>query len=136
MKRILRRLLFPWELPQVLLGIMFLIALKKRTTSLEHYEASSVYFVKGFPGGISLAFLIFLNSDEQGKSRAVKHEYGHTRQSLFLGWLYLFIVGVPSIFRAVIWNNFKLDSEKYYEGFPENWADRLGKVNIHTPLGD
>ncbi len=136
MKRIIRRLIFPWELPQVLLGMMFLIALRKKTTGLENYEASNVYFVKGFPGGISLAFFIFLNSGEQGNNRTVKHEYGHTRQSLFLGWLYLFIIGLPSIIRAVIWNSLNLDSERYYKGFPENWADRLGRVNTHTPRGD
>ena len=127
-KRIIRRLIFPWELPQVILGILFLIVLKKRITCLQYYEASNVYFVKGFPGGISLAFFIFLNSGEQGRTRAVKHEYGHTRQSLFLGWLYLFIIGIPSIIRAAIWNNSNLDGKSYFKGFPENWADRLGRV--------
>jgi hypothetical protein len=135
-KRIVRRLIFPWELPQVILGILFLIVLKKKTIGLQYYEAANVYFVKGFPGGISLAFFIFLNSDEQGSTRAVKHEYGHTRQSLFLGWLYLIVVGFPSIIRAAIWNNSNLDSERYYRGFPENWADRLGRVSTHILPGD
>ena len=128
MKRILRRFIFFWELPQVILGILFLIVLKRRITCLQYYELSNVYFVKGFPGGISLSFFIFLNSNKQGSTRAVKHEYGHTRQSLFLGWLYLLIVGLPSILRAIIWNSFNLDSEKYYKGFPENWAEKLGRV--------
>ncbi len=128
MKRRLRRLIFLWELPQVILGGLFLIALKRRIASMQNYEASDVYYVGRFPGGISLSFFIFINSDEQGSIRTVKHEYGHTRQSLFLGWLYLPVVGLPSIIRAMIWNIFRLDSEKYYKGFPENWADTLGGV--------
>ena len=104
------------------------MVLKKRITGLQYYEAANVYFVEGFPGGISLSVFIFVHSGEKDDIRTVKHEYGHTRQSLFLGWLYLLVVGLPSIIRAVIWNTFKLDSKRYYRGFPENWADRLGRV--------
>ena len=103
--------------------------MKKRIIQAIDYKDSKVFFVKDFPGGISLSFMIFLDDIDLNNQRAIKHEYGHTVQSLYLGWFYLVIVGVPSIIRASIWNHYKLEDKKYYEGFPENWADLLGGVN-------
>jgi hypothetical protein len=124
-----RKLFIMWELPQILLALMLYAILKKRIIMAVYYEDVKVYFVKDFPGGISLSFMIFLSEVDLNNLRAVKHEYGHTIQSLYLGWLYLIVVGVPSIIRASIWNRCKLEEEKYYESFPENWADFLGGVN-------
>jgi hypothetical protein len=124
-----RKLFIMWELPQILLALMLYAILKKRIIMAVYYEDVKVYFVKDFPGGISLSFMIFLSEVDLNNLRAVKHEYGHTIQSLYLGWLYLIVVGVPSIIRASIWNRYKLEEEKYYESFPENWADFLGGVN-------
>ena len=77
--------------------------------------------------------MIFLNDIDLNNLRAIKHEYGHTIQSLCLGWFYLIIVGAPSVIRASIWNHYKLEDKKYYEGFPENWADLLGGVDNIEP---
>jgi hypothetical protein len=126
-----RKFFILWELPQVLLALIFYATLKKKKKIVQaiDYKDSKVYFIEGFPGGISLSFMIFLNDIDLTNLRAIKHEYGHTIQSLCLGWLYLIVVGVPSIIRAGIWNRYKLEEKKYYEGFPENWADFLGGVN-------
>jgi hypothetical protein len=125
----LRKFFVIWELPQILLATVLYAIMKKRIIQAMDYKNSKVYFVKDFPGGVSLSFIIFLNDIDLNNQRAIKHEYGHTIQSLYLGWFYLFIVGVPSIIRAKIWNHYKLEDKKYYEGFPENWADSLGGVN-------
>ena len=124
----LRKLFIPWELPQLLLALILYTIMKKRIIQAIDYKDSKVFFVKDFPGGISLSFMIFLNDIDLNNLRAIKHEYGHTIQSLCLGWFYLIIVGAPSIIRASIWNHYKLEDKKYYEGFPENWADLLGGV--------
>ncbi len=124
-----RKFFILWELPQILLAAVLYVILKKRIIQTIIYKDSKVFFVKGFPGGISLSFIIFLNDVDLNNQRAIKHEYGHTIQSFYLGWLYLVIVGAPSIIRANIWNHYKLENQKYYEGFPENWADSLGGVN-------
>lgn len=59
---------------------------------------------------------------------AVRHEYGHTKQSRILGPLYLIIVGIPSFtFNIMSRFNRKFASD-YYNRFPENWADKLGYV--------
>jgi hypothetical protein len=64
----------------------------------------------------------------------VRHELGHSLQSRYLGPLYLFVVGIPSIYGNLV-NRGKhrnwTASEKalwYYNRFPENWADKLGGV--------
>jgi len=124
----LRKFFIPWELPQILLALIFYAIMKKRIIQAIDYKDSKIFFVRDFPGGISLSFMIFLNEIDINNLRSIKHEYGHTIQSLFLGWFYLFIVGVPSIIRASIWNHYKLEDKKYYEGFPENWADLLGNI--------
>ncbi len=126
----LRYLIFLWELPQLFLGFLFFIFLFHKIKSRLYYKDAFVIFVKGFPGGISLSWIIFLDEKYLQNKNAVRHEYGHTIQSLYLGWFYLFIVGVPSITRAFIWRKFKLESKKYYSGFPESWANKLGKVAI------
>jgi hypothetical protein len=124
-----RKFFILWELPQILLAIIIYIIMKKRIILTMDFKDSKVYFIKDFPGGISLSFMIFLNDIDLSNLRAIKHEYGHTIQSLCLGWFYLLIVGIPSLIRAGIWNHCKLEGKKYYEGFPENWADFLGRVN-------
>jgi hypothetical protein len=35
-------------------------------------------------------------------------------------------VGLPSILRVLIWNIRRLDQKKYYMGYPEDWANKLG----------
>lgn len=62
------------------------------------------------------------------------HEYGHTIQSLILGPLYLFVVGIPSF----IWCNNKKciamrqdNNKSYYDLYCESWANRLGEAVTH-----
>jgi len=94
------------------------------------YKDAKVFLTRNFPGGISLALIIFINERYSGDINLVKHEYGHSLQSIYLGWLYLFVVGIPSIIRAFIWRKYKLEGKKYYSGYPEKWANRLGGVKI------
>lgn len=125
-----RYLLLFWEFPQLVLAAIFYISLRPKINYRLDYRDAVVYFVRGFPGGISLSWIIFINENDAGNINKVRHEYGHTLQSLYLGWFYLFAVGVPSIIRASIWKKYKFESSKYYEGYPENWADRLGGASM------
>jgi hypothetical protein len=74
--------------------------------------------------------------DEKWTSTTKVHEYGHTIQSLILGPLYLFVIGIPSI----IWCNskkcVKLRKEKgvsYFDFYPEKWANFLGEKITKLP---
>lgn len=117
-----------WEFPQMLFGVIMIAFLKRRIVRYENYKRLKIIYVKDFPGGISLGGYIILNEKYYKRDLAKKHEFGHSMQSLYLGWLYLIVVGIPSLTRFIIWRLFKLDSREYYRGYPESWANRLGSV--------
>lgn len=126
----LKRLLFyciqwTWGIPQNLAGLLVWLA-KSPFRCDEKYEGAVVNRWKN-EKSLSLGMFIFIGYG--GGIRMIKHEYGHTIQSMILGPFYLFAVGVPSI----IWCNFypvarkwKSGMVSYFSGYPESWADRLG----------
>ena len=78
-------------------------------------------------GGISLGKYIIVSvwAGEQ----TILHEKGHCMQSQRLGWLYLPIVGLPSIVWAGLYGRIiKKTPSEYYKFFTERWADKLGGV--------
>lgn len=87
-----------------------------------------------FPGGISLGTYIIISeqSYRDKRNRTKKHEYGHSRQSLYLGPLYLIVVGLPSLLWAGFIHNLVKKEIGYYEVYPESWADELGEVNRNS----
>jgi hypothetical protein len=107
--------------------------------SIRHVKQKlvEVYFRPLFGSGVSLGDYIILDYQYCGKAcsrQMVAHEYGHSKQSLILGWLYLPLVGLPSIV-GNIWHrlfhkNWSDDQKEkwYYSRYPENWADKLGDV--------
>ena len=120
-QRIMKQmLLYLWCLPQNLLGLIFLLFIKGE----EKHSLGSIrfYYAKGFKGGISLGRYIILGNKSE---RSVRHEYGHCIQSMYLGWLYLLLVGLPSLLHAWLC---RCANHSYYDVYPEKWADRLGGV--------
>ena len=120
----MRKVLFYiWELPQNVVGLA-LRAYYKGTDS-EH-EGAKVRRSMKMQGGISLGQYIIVN--RYASRKTVMHEYGHCKQSRKLGWLYLLVIGLPSILHAWL-----CDCEKrghsYYDFYTEKWADKLGGVN-------
>jgi len=115
-----------WELPQTVLAAMMIILFKRRVTRRDTHRFANILYMKDFPGGISLGRFIILNERYSGEQFSKKHEYGHSIQSLYLGWFYLLAVGIPSLIRSIVWRLFKLDSYNYYGGYPEKWANKLG----------
>ena len=132
-----RGLSLAWEAPQTALGVAMLAAeaAQRRIVRVEIEDGRLVVESKGT--GISLGHIVFWSRENSRwhdldlRNRA--HELGHTKQSRMLGWLYLPLVGLPSISRAAYalvyrevtgrsWNH-------YYDGYPEKWADHLGGVN-------
>ena len=113
-----------WEFPQNLLGYIVL-----KVTMNAHrfsYRGAEVY-VWQRRDGISLGKYIFVPicADED----FIKHEYGHTVQSRYLGWFYLLIIGLPSLIWAGCFKGFrKKHGIDYYTFYTEKWADKLGGV--------
>jgi len=75
--------------------------------------------------GLSLGFFIFI--PEMSNEFLLHHEYGHFIQSLFLGPLYLFIIGIPSL----LWNRIFFPKQKrrhnYYQFITESSANSLSR---------
>jgi hypothetical protein len=115
-----------WELPQTLLAVIIIALRRSRVTGREAYHNTAIIYLRDFPGGISLGRYIILNRRYKKNNNSKKHEYGHSVQSMYLGWLYLPVIGLPSILRVLIWKYRRLDPKDYYLGYPEDWANRLG----------
>ena len=137
MEKIMNVIKWLWQLPQNLLG--FLLTRKYRCKSVRYMNGKPIntYYKSFFRSGISLGDYIILDYWYYGRGyfqQIVAHEYGHSRQSLILGWLYLPLVGLPSLI-GNIWDRLfhkKWSSDQrekwYYSRYPENWADKLGGV--------
>ena len=137
-KYVVLTLLFVWELPQNLLGLLVYVIMKSRKKIVHAVPEAHRLFIQTPNTGVSLGWFIFwtpagnrftyLNNDCR------MHEYGHARQSAMLGPTYLIVVGIPSITRVIYrkWYRkiFSQDWKNYFNGFPENWADRLGGIMV------
>ena len=125
-------LLYIWQLPQNLLGLLLLFWYKQEKI-YHRLNGRTFYYTKEMRSGISLGNYIIMNwADEED---GMKHEYGHSIQSRYLGPVYLLIIGLPSL----IWNIIdativkkKIGSVRsyilYYSMPWEAWADKLGRV--------
>jgi len=76
--------------------------------------------------GLSLGSYIFV-CQSYGEI-TLKHEQGHSVQSLLLGPLYLLVIGLPSI-SGNIYDRIRHKGSAWYYTQPwEAWADRLGHI--------
>lgn len=121
-----------WQLPQYIAGIVVKKIYKAKPYTI--YKDANVYSWS-IRGGLSLGKYIFVPfKNEEPASYVVqqyiKHEYGHTIQSKYLGWLYLLVIGLPSITWAGCFDKYRKKHGIKYEAFyTESWADKLGGVD-------
>lgn len=126
-------LLYIWQLPQNLLGLLVILF-----TGAEHDCDDYWLTYKGVFGVCLGNYIIFgdnKNSVLVSVISQLKHEQGHQKQSRYLGPLYLLIIGLPSAL-GNIWDRLfhrKWPSSNriaWYYSLPwEKWADKLGGVN-------
>ena len=149
MPRFLYRLIqFTWGLPQTAAGlILFLFFYKNK-----HFTYRNAIITAWSDGAdcVSLGPFIFISGSFFPKQEAVpdkgvsdpatpsmtpalerilRHEYGHSIQSMVLGPLYLLLVGLPSILWCrvpAIGRSWRSGRKSYYSFFTERSADRLG----------
>lgn len=134
--KIMKEILFYiWQLPQNLLGLILLLIYQKEKI-YHKLNGRTFYYTTEMPSGISLGNYIIMNRED--KEDGMKHEYGHTIQSRYLGWFYLIVIGLPSLLGNIYdrlfhtksrgWTN--KESYIWYFNQPwEKWADKLGKVD-------
>lgn len=116
--KILNFILYIWQLPQNLLGILVKIFTKAKL--IKH-----IYYWK-YNSGLSLGTYIFVNKN--ASFNTIFHEKGHQKQSLYLGWLYLIIIGLPSIIWATLKTLGLFSNISYYKFYTEAWADKLSNI--------
>lgn len=123
-ERLKNILLYIWQLPQNLLGLLFLLCIKGEVKhKLDNIE---FYYSDKFPGGISLGKYIILGNKYKD---SIKHEFGHCIQSKKWGWLYLPVIGLSSCIWAALYGSIiKKTHNGYYKFWTEKNADILGKV--------
>lgn len=110
-----------WCLPQMLLGLIV-----KLITRAKRREG---YYVYNLKCSAALGEYIFISRNSVCNERILKHEQGHAKQSRLLGWLYLFVIGLPSLIWNVCFRTYRRKHNKsYYTFYTERWADKLGGV--------
>ena len=126
-------LLWLWQLPQNLCGIIYRsISKDNRICVIGNDDSRSVgakVYLQRAKGGVTLGKYVFINQDYTDKEAVVKHECGHVRQSRRLGPLYLLVIGIPSILHAWL-NDYigccrKNGKYNYYHFYTEKWANKL-----------
>ena len=135
MKIFLRILTEIWQFPQHIIAYVIILINCKSIKLMVSKDGISHYLVDHlFDNAISLGNYIFLDSNGNFSYKTIKHEFGHQKQSLMLGPLYLIVIGLPSIIGNIIdrikhkYFNKYYDPDFYYKQPWEAWADKLGGV--------
>ena len=133
-------ILYIWQLPQNLLGLIFLLFYKKEAAFYKK-NGRTFYGTPEMPSGITLGNYIIINAwyakqpeDNEYRDRIMRHEYGHSIDSRIWGPLYLIVIGLPSIM-GNLWNRWfhkdwtPTQKSKWYYNLPwERSAERKGGV--------
>lgn len=127
--KLFKFILYLWQLPQNILGIILHLWMPgTKYIYSSGIDNINVYKSAGMSGGISLGKYVIVY--RSSGTTTIKHELGHCKQSQYLGWFYLIIIGLPSIVWATLHTYNKKIAEKYsyYSFYTERWADKLGGV--------
>lgn len=116
-----------WQLPQVIVAlVMWPFLGKKKLIRKENY--CWIYECETMRGGISLGCFIYLSPSCAKRETTIRHELGHVKQSHYLGVLYLFIIGLPSI----LWAWLGDDNKCYFSFYTESWANKLMELEVRS----
>lgn len=128
-------ILYLWQLPQNLLGLLYKLILRGERRILVD-KANYFFVAPTISGGVSLGNYIFLSKGNAVKEPVYDHEFGHSIQSRILGPLYLPIVGLCSGIHYLTYSG----NGNYYDYWTERWANKLsgiegynGEFHYHKP---
>ena len=91
--------LFIWQILQNIVAIVMMPFLGKMK-KVQYKNYCYAFECDKMSGSISLGSFIFLCNSHAKQTTTIAHEYGHVWWSHAFGPLYLFIIGIPSIFWA------------------------------------
>lgn len=114
-----------WQLPQLIAAFIYYQYLKSKDEILDTCtcQGAIVFIKKKSCGSVTLGSHIFLSP--RATDTTVRHEWGHTRQSLILGPLYLIVIGIPSIIWAATHKSIA-PNKPYGWFYTESTANKLG----------
>ena len=124
-------LLYLWQLPQNLLGLLLVKIFGAQFITTRHIKRTGtftyIYTTSKIGGGVSLGKYIIINERRINNNTVKAHEAGHSVQSVLLGWLYLIVIGLPLGLWCLIYDNFNI-KRSYYAFYTEAWADRIAGI--------
>ena len=127
-KALFRLWQWTWGLPQTLIGFVLYCIHRKETHFTYRGCIVTRWHVRG---SLGVGMFLFVNDDHYSRDPQILiHEFGHAVQSVFLGPLFLPIMGIPSF----LWCNLpccqkfrKKKGVSYYRFYPESTANYLGE---------
>lgn len=148
--KILRNIVFfllqiTWCLFQNIAGALLFLCIPGRKPCLRYHRAFVRYWSLQY--SMCMGLFVFLTGHHGRYARKedmnresfsiLRHEYGHTRQSLLLGPFYFLLVALPSaIWCGLPWCKRYRQNKKipYYHFYTESWANRLSDKYFKTRL--
>lgn len=125
-EKLIKTLRWIWEFPQCFLGIILIIIYKAEYISI--YKKIKYYISNKIPGAISCGLYVIIHPNLYANKKYILHEWGHTRQSLYFGWLYLPFIGIRSGIHALLHNKICNKFKNYTHYWVEKWANKLGGI--------
>lgn len=123
-------LLSLWQLPQVIAALVLLLFFRNCSKSKLYHGSIdltvNVVRTGNRTWGLSLGTFVFVPTNSS--IDCLKHETGHSFQSLYLGPSYLVFVGIPSVTLFIIKRICKKDNVWYHTKYPEVWANKISKA--------
>lgn len=127
-----------WGILQNALGFLLWLLLTiidpKRKRGM--YNGAIVsYWKKPFSMGLGM-FIFYGHENAPDAKEVFVHEYGHTVQSVLLGPLFVFVIGIPSLVWAFTPRFQKWRDEgryTYMDFYPESWANKWGEAITGLP---
>lgn len=112
-------ILFIWQIPQYIVAWIIVSILGNLCLGKSNYIDLRLIYFDIFKCPLTLGKYVFCKPSVT--RRSLRHEYGHYRQSLRLGWLYIIIVIIPFLLGLSL-GMLKRGGQCFYT---ESWADRL-----------
>ena len=125
-------ILMLWQLPQLLTGLIALAIFHNYEWYTNEDAGITVLKVnKGnFNGGACFSSGPFIFVTPYCTEEIIKHETGHSKQSLYFGPLFHIVVSIPSICLFIYRRAKNKDTKWYYSHWPENDANKSGHVDV------
>lgn len=119
-------------------GVLFLYYLiTNPKAKRSYYHGAIVTPWKKGKGSMGLGMFIFFgHGDSPDADKVMVHEWGHTVQSIILGPLFVFVIGLPSLTWAGLPFFVKMRKKKnipYTAAYCEKWASSTGEKLTGDP---